>query len=119
MARAIELDRTATPDVQTTASCPGDCPLVFVCRKCEHHEDVMHDLRRTTKARIMTVRCQKVCESPVAGLRFRGRMEWFERVDGPKALQGLAQLLSGDPPERLPKALKKRRSKKRSGRPPR
>ncbi|MEX2587389.1 MAG: hypothetical protein WD602_05265 [Actinomycetota bacterium] len=76
-------------------------------------------LHEHSGATVQTVRCQKVCESPVAGLRIDGRMEWFERVDGPKALRALASLASGWAPDQLPKSLRKRRSKKRSGRPPR
>lgn len=105
--------------IERTASCPSDCPLVYVCRKCKGSNKLLHYLRRETTATVTTVRCQKVCESPVAGLRVFGRMEWFERADGPKAIKALVQLASGAAPDKLPKPLKKRRSKKRSGRPPR
>lgn len=107
------------PRAGVAASCADDCPLVYLCRKCKHHDAVAGYLSEHTRAKIETVRCQKVCESPVAGLRIKGRMEWFERVDGPKALRALASLASGLEPYRLPKSLRKRRSKKRSGRPPR
>ncbi len=96
------------------ASCTG-CPLVLVCRKCKRSEEVLEFLLQRTKSNVRTVRCQKVCEGPVAGLRVRGRMEWFERMDGGKALKALAELLSQKPPAKLPKPLRKRRSRERSG----
>ena len=93
----------------------ADCPLVLVCRKCDDSSDVIAFLSKKTRAEVRTVRCQKVCESPVAGLQVDGRMEWFERMDGGKALKAMAELLKQKPPKRLPKPLKKRRSKERSG----
>lgn len=114
----LEDTRPAAPAGLTDA-CPTDCPLVYLCRKCKGSDAVAGYLRRETPATVTTVRCQKVCESPVAGLQVDGRMEWFERVDGPKALRALASLASGWAPDQLPKCLKKRRSKKRSGHPPR
>jgi len=104
---------------QPSNACHSDCPLVVVCRKCKGHEEVIAFLQRHTRAEVRTVRCQKVCEEPVAGLRVDGRMEYFEKVDGPKQLKALAELLRQKPPTRLPKALKKRRSRERSGRLPR
>lgn len=93
----------------------NECPLVVVCRKCDDSAEVISFLQKHTKAAVRTVRCQKVCESPVAGLRVDGRMEWFERMDGSKALKSLAELLRQKPPKKLPKRLKRRRSKARSG----
>lgn len=114
----LEDTRSAAPAGLADA-CPSDCALVYLCRKCKGSEAVAGYLRRETPATVTTVRCQKVCESPVAGLEVDGRMEWFERADGPKALNALALLASGRAPGQLPKCLKKRRSKKRSGRAPR
>jgi hypothetical protein len=95
------------------------CPLVLVCRKCKRSEDVLKFLLRRTDASVRTVRCQKVCEGPVAGLHVDGRMEWFERMDGAKPLKAMVELLSQKPPTKLPKPLKKRRSRERSGCQPR
>jgi hypothetical protein len=100
--------------VQSPEGCVA-CPLVLVCRKCEGSENVTKFLLKRTKASVRTVRCQKVCESPVAGLLVAGRMEWFERMDGAKPLKAMAELLLQKPPSKLPKPLKKRRSRKRSG----
>ena len=100
--------------VQPTKGC-ATCPLVLVCRKCKGSEDVVKFLLKRTNASVRTVRCQKVCEGPVAGLRLDGRMEWFERMDGGKPLKAMAELLLQKPPTKLPKPLKKRRSRERSG----
>ena len=105
--------------VLPSEACPSDCPLVVVCRKCKGHEKLIGFLQRHTRAEVRTVRCQKVCEEPVAGLRVDGRMEYFEQLDGSKQLEAMAELLGQKPPTTLPKALKKRRSRERSGRPPR
>jgi hypothetical protein len=96
-------------------SCPSDCPLVFVCRKCKHSEEVVDFLHTRTSATVKTVRCQKVCDGPVAGLRVDGRMEWFEKMDGSKQLKAMVCLIEQRPPKKLPKPLKKRRSRARSG----
>jgi len=101
--------------VHPSKACPSDCPLVVVCRKCKGHEEVIAFLQRHTPATVRTARCQKVCEEPVAGLRVGGRMEWFEKLDGSKQLKAMAELLRQKPPSSLPKALRKRRSRERSG----
>ncbi len=90
---------------------------VFVCRKCKQHECILRYLEKQTDACVKTVRCQKVCDSPVAGLRVDGRWEWFGPVDGPKQLKALASLVAGD--ASIPKPLKKCRSRGRSGAAPR
>ena len=33
--------------------------------------------------------CQKICKGPVAGLKVRGRVEWFARVDRTKPMVAL------------------------------
>lgn len=104
--------------VEPAGSCAA-CPLVLVCRKCDGSDKVLAFLCARTKAMVRTVRCQKVCEGPVAGLRVNGRMEWFERMDGRKPLEAMAELLLQRPPVKLPKPLKKRRSRERSGHLPR
>lgn len=97
-------------------ACNG-CPLVtvMVCRKCEGHEEVIDFLRSRTPASVRTVRCQKVCKSPVAGLSIGGRMEWFGKLGSPKSLKALAWVAGSGTPGKLPKPLRNRRSKKRSG----
>ena len=41
---------------------------VAVCRKCQDHDCLEDFLRRKTGARVDIVRCQKICNGPVAGL---------------------------------------------------
>lgn len=114
MAKSSVLD-AADRKALSAKACPSDCPLVIVCRKCDHHDEVIDYLAKHTNAHIKTVRCQKVCEGPVAGLKVDGRMEWFEEMDGKPQLKALACLAAQRPPSKMPKILKKRRSKDRSG----
>ena len=90
---------------------------VFVCRKCKQHECIVRYLGKHTDVCVKTVRCQKVCDSPVAGLRVEGRWEWFGSVEDPKQLKALASLAQGE--TSIPKPLKKCRSRDRSGSCPR
>ena len=76
-------------------------------------------MERDTEARIVKVGCQKVCHGPVAGVTVGRRLEWFERLDGQKAIRALVNLVNGDGGGKLPPSLVSRRSSKRSGRPPR
>jgi hypothetical protein len=66
-------------------------------------------------AEVTEVRCQSVCEGPVAGVEVDGRLEWFERVRTAKARRGLRRLLAAGGAGPLPKPLAKRRRSKRSG----
>ena len=58
------------------------------------------------------VGCQKVCRGPVVGIDVDGTWQWFERMDSPKALRALEDLIEDDT---IGKALRKRRSRKRAG----
>lgn len=58
------------------------------------------------------VGCQKLCEGPVVGLTVDGTIEWFRKVRGKKPRRALVELLGTGA---VPRALEKRRSKKRSG----
>ena len=49
-------------------------------------------------------------KEPVAGLEVRGRMEWFGRLDGAKALASFVKLVDRDGDAALPGRLEKRRS---------
>ena len=35
--------------------------------------------------------CQKICKGPVTGLKVRGRMEWFARIDKAKPMVALSR----------------------------
>lgn len=104
----------------TTDACAG-CPLVtvLVCRKCDGHEKVAGYLAAETRASIKTVRCQKVCKGPVAAISVRGRMEYFGRLKSGKSLAAMARLANQSSPRKIPKPLRKRLCKQRSGSRPR
>lgn len=91
-------------------------PRIHVCRGSDCRKDRSKRLDRALDrldAELVEVRCQKLCDGPVVGLEVDGRLEWFERVRGAKAVDALVALvLEG----RLGDVLKKRRSKKRAGR---
>ena len=93
---------------------------IFVCRKCKHHECLVEVLTARSEARIEMVRCQKICHGPVVGLRVAGRFEWFERVDRLKPLAALVRITAAKGEvTKLPKALRRQRVKRHSGRAPR
>jgi hypothetical protein len=92
--------------------------VVSVCRKCKRNECLVEFLQDHTDANVHMVRCQKICESPVAGFEVEGRMEWFARLGKAKPLAALAKVIDGGD-GKLPKVLEKRRWTKHSGRPPR
>jgi hypothetical protein len=65
-------------------------------------------------ARVRAVSCQKICSGPVAGVEVDGRIEWFERIRGPKSRRALLRLVRTGGP--VPGRLRKRRVRKRAGR---
>jgi hypothetical protein len=92
---------------------------VFVCTKCKHNECIVGPLLKYTDVKVRGVRCQKVCDHPVAGLVVNGRFEWFGRLDRAKPMAGLIELVRHGGNAKVVRPLAKRRSAKRSGRPPR
>ena len=92
-------------------------PTVFVCRgsSCRHHKGY-DELRSAIGevADVADVRCQRVCDGPLAGAAIEGSLGWFKGVDSEKARRQLVDLVAGS--GRLRQSLKKRRVKKRSGR---
>ena len=92
-------------------------PTVFVCRgtSCRHHQG--YDALRaaiSAVADVADVRCQRVCDGPLAGAAIEGSLEWFSRMDSDKARRQMVDLVAGS--GRLKQSLKKRRVKKRAGR---
>lgn len=91
-------------------------PTVFLCQggKCREARDAHPEVETLTAAhgRVEQVRCQKVCDGPVVGIKVQGTLQWFERIDTPKSLAALADLLRTGTME---KPLRKRRCKKRAG----
>jgi hypothetical protein len=92
---------------------------VFVCRKCKKHGRLQSFLEDVAGVQVTTVGCQKVCTGAVVGLEVNGRMEWFQRVNRPKAMAALARLAERGGKGKAPKRLAKRWVAKRSGRLPR
>jgi hypothetical protein len=88
---------------------------VAVCRKCEEHACLERILSDRDGVEVESVRCQKICHGPVAGLVVDGRMEWFERVDGVKQIAALVRMTRREPQDRIPKPLRRRRVKGRAG----
>ena len=88
---------------------------LYLCKSCgkKRRDDVRSTLTKTGK--VDTVGCQKVCEGPVVGAVIGGKIEWFERMDSRKALLALPDAIESG---KLSKTLRKRRSKKRSGKRP-
>ncbi len=83
------------------------------CRKAtEAHAALQEAL--TQVAQVRQVRCQKICAGPIAGLEVDGRLEWFERIRGPKSRRSLVRLARRG--GALPGRLRKRRVRTRSGR---
>jgi hypothetical protein len=83
------------------------------CRKMRARDDRFDRWISRLSVESEAVGCQKVCRGPVVGIDLDGRLEWFERMDSPKALRALEQLIVDDT---LGKPLRKRRSRKRAGR---
>jgi hypothetical protein len=92
---------------------------VTVCRKCKNHDCLTDILHERTDVSVQLVKCQKICHGPVVGLPIAGKMEWFERVNGLQEVAALVRLTHKGNADAVPKPLKRRRVKKRSGRPPR
>ncbi|MGF1466939.1 MAG: (2Fe-2S) ferredoxin domain-containing protein [Sandaracinaceae bacterium] len=82
------------------------------CRKALRKDGKLLALLEREDVSVESVRCQKVCESPVVGVAIDGNLEWFERVRSDKALHALSELLRRDV---LSKPLAKRRVAKRAG----
>jgi hypothetical protein len=91
---------------------------IAVCRKCKHHKCLTEVLEQHDVS-LQLVKCQKICRGPVVGLPIAGRMEWFERVDGLKALAALVRLSRTKHRDEIPKSLRKRRVRAHAGRLPR
>ena len=83
------------------------------CRKKRARDDRFDRWVSRLSVDVEGVGCQKVCRGPVVGVAVDGDWQWFERMDSPKALRALEQLITDDT---LGKPLRKRRNKKRAGR---
>ncbi len=91
-------------------------PRVYVCTggSCRKPRKGFRKLLMALEdeARVERVKCQKICDGPVAGLSVRGCIVWFGELDSRKRRDALLELIQTG---RLPRCLKKRRAPKRSG----
>ena len=83
------------------------------CRKIRARSDRFNRAIELLPVEVERVGCQKICSGPVVGIAIDGDWQWFERMDSPKALSALEQLIEDDT---LGKPLRRRRSRKREGR---
>jgi hypothetical protein len=80
------------------------------CRKRAKDTEALREIFEEAGLRCERVRCQKICNAPVVGLKIDGTMQWFAKVRGKSGRKALRRFLrTGDGP------LRKLRSKKRSG----
>lgn len=89
---------------------------IYVCRGGDCRKAKRGRLQRALDdlgVEVTTVKCQRLCDGPVVGCDVDGRLEWFERVRGRTAVAAFAVLVRTG---QVPHPLRKRRSKKRSGR---
>lgn len=97
---------------------------VYVCRKCKGSATLTQDLTRrladkpgdVAPVEIHRVRCQDVCQGPVAGLEVDGEMRWFRRVRGKDLRKALAKLARRGGRGPVPKRLRPQRVVGRNGR---
>ena len=82
------------------------------CRRDDGFKELVRALEAT--GRVREVDCQDLCEGPVAGVVLDGEVEWFERVRKSRARDAVVALATGKVDE-VPKILRPRWAKKRSG----
>lgn len=91
-------------------------PLVYVCEgsDCRDERRALRKLLDSLDgvAEVERVRCQKICDGPVAGTEVDGTLEWFEELDSKKLREALVELLGGGMARRR---LLKQRVGKRQG----
>jgi hypothetical protein len=90
--------------------------FVYVCTDsdCAKDKKKLRSLTKTisAEATVKNVKCQKLCEGPVAGVFVNGDLIWFERLTSAKHRESLLRLLQTN---KLSKSLKKHQNKSRAG----
>jgi hypothetical protein len=92
-------------------------PLCYLCVGKDCRRDVGHvELRAALGSigKVRRVKCQDLCEGPVAGVEVDGRVEWFEVIRKPRQREAVMALAVG-PSTKVPAELRDRWAKKRSG----
>ena len=87
---------------------------VYLCRGSDCRGGKRRRLRDALPrgTRVVDVRCQSICDGPVAGYVVDGRLEWFERLSGRRSREAFAELVAGG---RMRDRLKRRRVRSRRG----
>ena len=70
-----------------------NAPRCGCAEKCNHGDCLEAFLAGSDGVKVKKLGCQKVCKGPVAGLKLRGHMEWFARVDQTKPMVALLRSL--------------------------
>jgi len=100
----------------TSAANKAKKKYIYICNEsdCAKDKKKLRNLKKTVsaEAKIKTVKCQKICEGPVAGTLIDGNVVWFERITTAKHREALLRLLQTG---KVNKLLKKHECKKRSG----
>ena len=87
---------------------------VFVCYGKDCRRAKGFDGLCRAVGRHQRVRCQKVCDGPVAGFELNGVLSWFDKLRSPKRWASLDKArTSGRMGERLAKRHRKKRDGKR------
>lgn len=92
-------------------------PTVFVCHGPSCRRRKSYDALRERLggiADLAAVRCQRICDGPVAGAAVNGSLEWFEHLRSDKVQGQLVDLVAGT--GRMRHTLENHRVAKRSGR---
>ena len=90
-----------------------------MCRKCKHADCLEAFLAGSGTVKVKKLGCQKICKGPVAGLKVRGRMEWFARVDRTKPMVALLGAATPKRDGKIRPVLESHRVTQRSGVAPR
>ena len=89
---------------------------VYICTAsdCAKDKKKLKNLKKTlgTNAKIKAVKCQKICDGPVAGVIIDGNLNWFENLSSAKHRESLLRLIQTG---KVNKTLKKHTNKKRAG----
>ena len=82
------------------------------CRCDEGHKELLAALRGVGK--VQRVKCQDLCEGPVAGVEVGGRVEWFEKIRRGRHRDAVVCLANGSI-TKVPAVLQDRWAHKRRG----
>jgi hypothetical protein len=92
-------------------------PLCYLCVGKDCRRDVGYSELGTALGsigKVKRVKCQDLCEGPVAGVEVDGRMEWFEGVRKARHREAVVALATGRSTE-VPAELRGAWVRKRSG----